>query len=58
MKKKSILPKKIKELIENNEIDAIKEIFKKCEIDARGGYSNETALSFYKISDELMKHPQ
>jgi predicted DNA-binding WGR domain protein len=53
-KKKSTLPKKIKELIENNEIEAIKEIFKTCEIDARGGYDNGAALSFYKISDELI----
>lgn len=53
-KKKKALPKKFRELIEAGDISALKEVFVQCEWDARGGYSKTTALSFYKIPDELI----
>lgn len=54
-KKKQSLPKNFNELVEVADISAIKDVFTQCELDARGGYSKETALSFYKIPDELVR---
>lgn len=42
------LPKNFDELIEAGELSALKEVFTRCELDARGGYSKSTALSFTK----------
>ena len=53
-KKKKVLPKNFNELIEAGDLSAIKEVFAQCEMNARGGYSKTTALSFYKIPDELV----
>lgn len=53
-KKKKTLPKNFNELIEAGNISALKEVFTLCELDARGGYSKSTALSFYKIPDEFV----
>lgn len=53
-KKKKTLPKNFTELIEAGDISRLKEVFTQCEWDARGGYSKTTALSFYKIPDELV----
>ncbi len=49
------LPKNFDELIKANNIDDLKNVFKTCELDARGGYGNVTALSFYNIPDELVR---
>lgn len=53
-KKKKNLPKNFDELIKAGDISALKEVFTQCELDARGGYSKSTALSFFKIPDELV----
>jgi hypothetical protein len=53
-KKKKTLPKNFDELIKEGEISTLKEVFDQCELDARGGYSKSTALSFYKVRDELV----
>ncbi len=53
-KKKMTLPKNFDELIKIGELSALKEVFAQCELDARGGYSKSTALSFFKIPDELV----
>lgn len=53
-KKKKTLPKNFEKLIEVGDISTLKEVFSQCEWDARGGYSKTTALSFYKIPDELV----
>lgn len=53
-KKKKRLPKNFEDLIELNHIEEIKELYEEYDINARGGYSKESALGFYKISDELV----
>ncbi|QTD41516.1 ankyrin repeat domain-containing protein [Sporosarcina sp. Te-1] len=54
-KKKKTLPKNFDELIEAGNISTLKEVFTKCELDARGGYSKSTALSFFNIPNELVR---
>ncbi|AOZ91002.1 ankyrin repeat domain-containing protein [Paenibacillus crassostreae] len=54
-KKKKTLPKNFDELIKTDDISALKEVFTQCELDARGGYSKSTALSFFKIPNELVR---
>lgn len=54
-KKKKNLPKNFDELINNGDISALKEVFTQCELDARGGYSKSTALSFYEVPNELVR---
>lgn len=54
-KKKKTLPKNFDELIRAKDIDQLKSVFDTCEWDARGGYGKATALSFYGISEELVR---
>lgn len=54
-KKKKTLPKNFDELIKENNFETLKNVFETCELDARGGYGKETALSFYSIPDELTR---
>lgn len=54
-KKRKTLPKEFGELIEIGDLSALKVVFNRCEWDAHGGYSKGTALSFYKIPDELVR---
>ncbi|WP_458125318.1 ankyrin repeat domain-containing protein [Paenibacillus sp. Z3-2] len=54
-KKKTTLPAHMEQLIKDNGISAVKEVFEQCEWDASGGYSKGTALSFRHISDELVR---
>ncbi|MFD2921564.1 ankyrin repeat domain-containing protein [Terrimonas rubra] len=53
-KKKKTLPKNFDELIKEKDIENLKKVFDVCELDARGGYGKQTALSFYQIPDELV----
>lgn len=53
-RKRKILPKNFDELIEAGDIAALKEVFIRCELDARGGYSKSTALSF-NLPNELVR---
>lgn len=52
--KRKTLPKDIEELITDNDIEKMKAVFEKCDINAYGGYSKGNLLSF-KIPVELMK---
>lgn len=54
-KKRKTLPKNFDELIEAGDISALKEVFIRCELDAYGGYSKTTALSFFNIPNELVR---
>lgn len=54
-KKKKTLPKNFDELIHAGDLSALKEVFTRCELDARGGYSKSTALSFFEIPNELVR---
>ena len=54
-KKKKTLPANFKELLEANDLDALKAVFNECELNAYDRYSfKKPALSFYDISLELM----
>lgn len=54
-KKKKTLPKDFGDLIDRKDIAALKSVFDTCELDARGGYGKTTALSFYRIPNELVR---
>ncbi|MEK4426498.1 ankyrin repeat domain-containing protein [Solibacillus sp. FSL K6-1523] len=54
-RKRKTLPKNFNELIEAGDITALQEVFTKCELEAYGGYSKTTALSFFKVPDELVR---
>lgn len=54
-KKKKTLPADFAEQVKTNDIAALKEIFEKCEWDARGGYYKVPALSYRQIPDELVR---
>jgi hypothetical protein len=54
-KKRVTLPKDFEELLKKNDLEELKAIFSKCELNARGGYGKQTALSFDDCSHELAK---
>jgi hypothetical protein len=49
------LPKDFKELLTAGDIEALKAVFDSCDVDARGGYSKQTALAFNECPDELTR---
>jgi len=51
--KKKRLPKDFEELLKRKDLVTLKAVFDTCEIDARGGYSDCTALAFTECPDEL-----
>ena len=53
--KKKLLPKNFDELLKQGDDDAIKAVFETCDVDARGGYSKQTALAFAELSDDLVR---
>ncbi|MUT65684.1 ankyrin repeat domain-containing protein [Paenibacillus sp. NEAU-GSW1] len=54
-KRRKTLPKNFSEWIEEGDISKLQAVFEQCEWNATGGYSKGTALSFYKIPDELVR---
>ena len=54
-KKRKTLPSNFNELVKTEDISSLKEVFRLCEWDARGGYSKGTALSFRQIPDEMVR---
>jgi len=52
-KKRTTLPKDFEELLTTADIPALKAVFKKCEVDARGDYSKQTALAYDTCPHEL-----
>lgn len=54
-KKRITLPKDFTELLKKGDINELIRVFDKCEIEARGGYSKGTALSFAECPHELAK---
>jgi hypothetical protein len=53
--KRKTLPKDFELLLERGTIAELKAVFDACEIDARGGYSKQTALAFDKCPDDLAR---
>lgn len=52
-KKKKTLPKNFEKLLSKGNLQELKEVFNKCELDARGGYSKQTALAYDNCPHEL-----
>lgn len=52
--KKKLLPKNFTELLEQGDEAALKAVFETCALDARGGYSKQTALAFNEFPDALV----
>ena len=53
--KRKTLPKDFELLLEKGTLAELKAVFDVCEIDARGGYSKQTALAFDKCPDDLAR---
>jgi len=53
--KKQTLPKDFEALLEKATMAELKAVFDVCEIDARGGYSKQTAFAFDKCPDDLAR---
>ena len=53
--KRKTLPKDFKELLASADIEALKSFFETCDVDARGGYTKQTALAFNECPDELTR---
>lgn len=53
-KKRKTLIKEFGELIKQGNIEELKAVFDKCELDATGGYAKGTALGFANVPEELM----
>lgn len=51
--RKKTLPKDFGTLLEQGDFDAIRAVFDHCDVDARGGYTKQTALAFGFCSDRL-----
>src|SRR5664279_2542604 len=49
------LPKDFESLLEKGTMAELKAVFDVCEIDARGGYSKQTALAYDKCPDDLAR---
>jgi ankyrin repeat protein len=54
-KKRKTLPGNFEELLNKGDIQELKHVFDKCEIDARGGYGKQTALAYDNCPHELAK---
>lgn len=52
-KKRTTLPKDFEDLLTTADLPALKAIFEKCEVDARGDYSKQTALAYDTCPHEL-----
>jgi hypothetical protein len=49
------LPKDFGEIVASGDLDAMTAVFGTCDLDARGGYSKEPALSFFGVPEELIR---
>ena len=54
-KKRTTLPKEFPEILASGDLAAMKAVFERCEIDARGGYLKETALAHVECPDDLAR---
>ena len=53
--KKKTLPKDFEDLLNSGDIEALKAIFKTCDINAKGGVFKQPALAFSECTDEFTK---
>ena len=55
MAKNRTLPKDFEDLLKEGDLAKLKAVFEKCSLDARGGFSKQTALAFEDCPDELAR---
>jgi hypothetical protein len=53
--KKKLLPKSFEDLIKGGDLDALKAVFEACDVNARGGFSKQTAIAFNECPDQLVR---
>ncbi|MNU90796.1 Ankyrin repeats (3 copies) [compost metagenome] len=53
MAKRKTLPKDFREMLQKGDLEELKAVFDKCELNARGGYAKSTALAFDECPHEL-----
>jgi hypothetical protein len=51
--KRTTLPKDFEELLAKADLPTLKAVFGRCEVDARGGFSRQTALAYDNCPHEL-----
>ncbi len=54
-KRRATLPKDFEALLEKGDLTALKSVFEKCDINARGGYSKQTTLAWPECPDEFTR---
>lgn len=54
-RKRKTLPKDFEELLKSGDIQVIKKVFDKCDLEAYGGYGKSTAIGFDLCPDELVE---
>lgn len=54
-KRKKRLPKDFEALLSGGDLPTLQAVFEECEVDARGGYAQQTALAFRECPDELAR---
>lgn len=55
MPKRKTLPKDFEDLLKAGDVEALRAVFDRCELDARGGYSKQSALAYHDCPDELAR---
>jgi hypothetical protein len=53
--KRKTLPKDFEQLLETGDLARLHAVFESCDVDARGGYSKQTALAFDRCPDDLAR---
>lgn len=53
--RKKLLPKDFEAMLRAGDLPGLKAVFETCELDARGGYSKQTALAFHDCPDALAR---
>lgn len=53
--KKKLLPNNFDKLLKTANIDVLKSVFDACDVNARGGYSKQSALAYHDCPDELAR---
>lgn len=53
--RKKLLPKDFGEILREGDLATLKAVFDQCEIDARGGYTKQTALAYAGCPDDLTR---
>jgi Ankyrin repeats (many copies) len=53
--KKKLLPKNFEALLKEGDLEKLQEVFESCDVNARGGYTKQTALAYNDCPDALVR---